>query len=64
MSVEQVPGYEREVVMAHLERERELWLPHYQDAKVGKPDAQTRADYFMNRIDSLLLELVEIDTQP
>jgi len=49
---------QNEVTLAYLEREREQWLPHYHDAQVGKPDAQTRADFFMHRIDALLEELI------
>lgn len=66
MSAEQVPGYEREVVLAHLERERELWLPwHEMDkrAEGHNGDAKARAAYFMVHIDNLLGELIEIDTQ-
>lgn len=65
MSAEQVPGYEREVVIAHLERERELWLPwHEMDKRAGgnNGDAKARAAYFMTHMDNLLMELVEIDT--
>lgn len=65
MSAEQVPGYEREVIIAHLERERELWLPWYEMDKRAEghnADAKARAAFFMTHIDNLLMELVEIDT--
>jgi hypothetical protein len=66
MSIEIIKpaDYEREVVLAHLERERELWLPHYRTAKRAEgfnADAKARAAYFMRHIDGLLSELIEID---
>lgn len=66
MSIEQIPNYEREVVLAHLERERELWMPHHLvDIRAGgnNGDAKTRAAYFMRHIDSLLGELIELDAE-
>lgn len=55
---------QNEVVLCHLERERELWLPHYQvsiRAEGFNSDANTRADFFMRRINALLEELVIVD---
>lgn len=49
---------QNEVTLAYLEREREQWMPWHEAAARRVPDAQARADFFMNRIDALLEELI------
>lgn len=63
MSAAEQPTQEidpREVVTAYLERERELWLPHYQHARRDgfmNAELNANAEAFMPKIDRLLDEL-------
>lgn len=51
---------QREFVLAYLQRERELWLPHHlRSERDGRMNAElnANADAFMPKIDRLLDEL-------
>ena len=55
----------REVVTAYLERERELWLPHYQHAKrdgFANAELNAAAEAYMPKINQLLDELNRLGT--